>query len=388
MRSPFSLFLRVKPTTGEKFWYAKFWNEDSNRYDRTRALGVPYSGRRGGRDLATKAAQAIVTEISREADPLLIDYISNFWAPDSRHVRTRALVDHRPLSLDYLDHNRRAIRLHIAPYPGFKSLRLSRVRAGIIKDWQLWAIERGATPRAANIALQAIKVPIRDAVARGDLPADPLTVVKKVPEEPRERGVLTNDEIVSLIHANEKDPRIRASILLAVLAGLRRGEIRGLRWGDIGWDQHLLNIRHNAVDMELDKLPKTGSKRVLPLHQAIADALKEVQATAPSIGNDDFVFFSTIRSHSPITGRTLLIGLCRMLAEIGIDEAERKRRNLNLHAMRHSFITLARRTDISDIDVMALSGHKSPEMLTRYSHAAQTIDFQATRLKLEGAVNE
>lgn len=386
MRAPFSLFLRAKPTTGEKFWYAKFWNQDSNRYDRTRALGIPYYGRRGGRDLATKAAQAIVNEISREADPFFVEYISSFWAPDSRHVRTRALVDHRPLSLDYLDHNRRAIQLHIAPYPGFKALRLSKVRAGIIKDWQLWAREKGATPRACNIALQAIKVPIHDAVARGDLLADPLTVVKKIPEEPKERGVLTPNEITSLIHVPEKDPRIRAAVLLAVLAGLRRGEIRGLRWGDISWEEKTINICHNSVDQELDKQPKTGSKRIVPLHGAIIVALKEVLAVAPMAKKMDFVFFSTSKPGLPITGHAILDGLCRMLEAIGIDAEERKRRNINLHAMRHTFITLARNLGMPDVSVMALSGHKSPEMLTRYSHARQILNFQQVRSTIEEAV--
>jgi hypothetical protein len=113
-----------------------------------------------------------------------------FWAPDSPHIRARALIDRHPLSVDYLEHNRRVLRLHLEPFPGFQGLRLSKLRAGIVKDWQLWALEHGTGPRVCNMALQALRVPIRDAVARGDIPADPLAIVKKVPENPRERGVL------------------------------------------------------------------------------------------------------------------------------------------------------------------------------------------------------
>jgi hypothetical protein len=50
----------------------------------------------------------------------------------------RALVDRHPLSVDYLEHNRRVLRLHLEPFPGFQGLRLSKLRAGIVKDWQLW----------------------------------------------------------------------------------------------------------------------------------------------------------------------------------------------------------------------------------------------------------
>lgn len=324
-------------------------------------------------------------QLKRESDPYFLDFITDFWAPNSRHLRSRALVDQRPLSLDYLSHNRRSIQLYISPFPGFKALRLSKLKAGIVKDWQLWAIEQGATPRSCNIALQALKVPIRDAVARGELPADPLSQIKKIPEHPRERGVLEPKEIAALLRITDGDPRIRAAVLLALLGGLRRGEIRGLRWGDIDWDRCLLHIRHNAVNEELDKSPKAGSYRDIPLHQAASKALKEVLAISPCITDNDFVFFSYYREKAPITGHALLDGLCQMLRLIGIDEEERRKRNLNLHAMRHSFITLARSLGMPDISVMALSGHKSPEMLLRYSHGAKVIDYQLTRSMLESA---
>lgn len=388
MRAPFSLFVRARPVSGERFWLAKFWSEDAGRYTRTRVLDVPYAGRRGGRDLAAKAAESLLDETSRDSDPFVLDFVAAFWAPDSRHVRARALVDRRPLSLDYLEHNRRALRLHLSPYLGFQALRMSKLRAGIVRDWQLWALEHGTSPRACNVALQALRVPVRDAVARGELPADPLSIVKKVPERPKERGVLGPREIEALLRAPENDPRIRGAVFLGALAGLRRGEIRGLRWGDIDEGKGLLYIRHNAVDFEDDKAPKTGSARTVPLHEAAAAVLDEVRLLAPAAGAEDFVFFSLQRAGAPITGRALLDGFCRMLAAIGINEAERRRRNLNLHALRHSFITLARSLGMPDVSVMALSGHKSPEMLTRYSHGAQVLDFTAAREALEKAVSK
>jgi hypothetical protein len=103
----------------------------------TKAPDVPFARRQNGKDLATQAVQKIVTQILREADPFLIDFVTAFWAPDSRHVRARAIVDQRPLSMDYLSHNRCSIQLYLSPFPGFKALRLSKLKAGIVKDWQL-----------------------------------------------------------------------------------------------------------------------------------------------------------------------------------------------------------------------------------------------------------
>ncbi len=74
-----------------------------------------------------------------------------------------------------------------------------------------------------------------------------------------------------------------------------------------------------------------------------------------------------------------------MMTGIGITLEEQKERNLTLHGMRHTFVTLARMAGIPDIIIQSLAGHKSAEMMNRYSHAAQVIDFEETRKRLEGA---
>ena len=72
-----------------------------------------------------------------------------------------------------------------------------------------------------------------------------------------------------------------------------------------------------------------------------------------------------------------------MLKNAGISPEEQKRRNLTLHGMRHTFVTMARMAGLPDITVQALAGHKSAEMMNRYSHAAQVIDFEDARSRME-----
>jgi integrase len=52
-------------------------------------------------------------------------------------------------------------------------------------------------------------------------------------EESKEKGILTSAELFSLIDLPIKDPYSRLAVLLAARCGMRRGEIRGLQWGDI-----------------------------------------------------------------------------------------------------------------------------------------------------------
>jgi hypothetical protein len=90
----------------------------------------------------------------------------------------------------------------------------------------------------------------------------------------------------------------------------------------------------------------------VPLYESVAEALKKIRVIASSVKDDAFVFASLQKAGSPISGAALLTGFGRMLTALGIDDAERRRRNLNLHALRHSFITLARYLGMPDVSVM------------------------------------
>jgi len=68
--------------------------------------------------------------------------------------------------------------------------------------------------------------------------------------------------------------------------------------------------------------------------------------------------------------------------------AKQKERNLTFHSLRHRFITLGRLDGISDLEILAIVGHSSREMIEHYSHAEKVIDFKAMREKMEKVVGE
>ena len=58
----------------------------------------------------------------------------------------------------------------------------------------------------------------------------------------------------------------------------------------------------------------------------------------------------------------------RALRIIGIDEAERIKRNLTFHAWRHFLNTLLRMSNVSDSKVQSVTGHKTKKMTDHYMH--------------------
>jgi integrase len=328
----------------------------------------------------------MLAEIRRGDDPLFIDFVKQFWADDSPYARQKRISEKRPLSVVYVRNSQRVIRLHVAPFPALAGITLSRLKAGQINDWKLWALEKGTGTRTVNYALQAIRVAVRHAVERGDLSADPLIAVKKVAYTPSERGILFPMELKALVVVDEPDPRVKAAVLLAALAGLRRGEVRGLQWGDIDEAKGIIKVEHNYMDDEGIKGCKWGSSRQVMLHSAIMDALNKVKAVSPFTTVQNFILYDPDCATRPVSNQIIKDGFTRVLKNIGINETQRHERKLSFHGLRHGFITTARLAGLPDSVVQSMAGHKSGAMMARYSHLGVMIDYKSAKEALENVI--
>jgi integrase len=325
-------------------------------------------------------------------------YVADFWSPDSPYVKECTLVKKKPLSAAYVTMNHENVRRHMAPFPGVQDVTLRGLTAGLIREWIAWAADKGLSGRIINLVLQGMRIPVRYAVMREDVPHDPFRNIKNAPEAHREKGILTPAEVSRLIIAPVRDPRAKLAVLLGVLCGMRRGEVRGLRWEDIS--EGLINIRHNLQEREGLKVPKYGSSRIVPIPGSVQATLEMVRALSGNPGPEMYVLNNPV-NHRPLSPKYFQRALQAELQAVGIpgkwegkDPApadyvnEQKRRNLTFHGLRHTFITLGRLAGITDIEIQALAGHKSSRMMERYSHASQVLDFTAAREKLEKAIGE
>jgi integrase len=260
-----------------------------------------------------------------------------------------------------------------------------------------------------------MRVAVRYAVAREELDRDPFRNIGEAAETPREKGVLTPDEIVRLIAAPISDLRHRLAVLLGALCGMRMGEVRGLQWGDV--ENGLIHVRHNWQNMEGMKAPKykggaiRENPRTVPLPSSIAAILETLRQSSTNPVPNSFVIESYQKNGEPVSKEFFRYVLDKEQASIGIPGTwkpsprkdckrltngekkqpadyvnEQKRRNITYHGLRHSYVTLGRLAGITDIEIQTLAGHRSGAMMERYSHAAQVLDFQAAREKLEKAI--
>jgi integrase len=397
MRCPF--YLQKKKTGKGLIWYVRFWNEKEKKYTLTRSTGILAEGKKERKREAELKAKEILSKIRFEtdaADRPLLSYLEDFWKPDSPYVKEQANLRKKPLSAYYVHQNAVNVRLHIKPFVKFKEITLRELTAGFIKDWMSWMADNSHSGRTINSVLSTMRVAVNYAVELEELDRSPFRNIKEAADNPKEKGVLTFAERRKLINARVTDPLSRLAVLLGLLCGMRRGEVRGLKWGDV--NNGLIELTHNYVNVEGLKKPKRGKTRTVPYPAIVETAFKAVYKMAKQPASDTYVFENFDRPGKPMGETFFRNAIKRELEAIGITarkEAtknnlavpnEQKRRNLTFHSLRHTFITLGRLDGISDLEIQAVAGHSTRRMMEHYTHVGNVIDFKVMREKLDRAV--
>lgn len=375
-KSPFSIFTR-KGSDGKSTFCARFYDDDGGVL-RTMTLSGARSRTSAARIAEGKLRDGVV---SRPTNPDALVFIRTFWTRDSDYVQGRALRG-TIISAQYLKNNVYLVEKHAAG--ALKGKRLLDVSPALLEKLILSMSRAGASARTINTTLQALRVPVAHFCKLHRL-ANALTSIEKLKETPHERGILSAEEVGRIIALEGGDQRAVAGALLGALCGLRLGEVRGLQWSDVDPEAHVIQIRHNFVGtIEGLKGPKWNSVRSVPAPQPVLDALQLCKDT--DLHGSAFCIWNERAKNAAVDSKTIRAGFYRILEAIGIPDAERERRNLLFHGLRHTFVSLSRAGGVPDFIVQRLAGHKSLEMTNRYSHTEGVLDFQTARAALEAAV--
>lgn len=255
---------------------------------------------------------------------------------------------------------------HIAPT--FSGLTPSEIITLDIDRLRVRLKKSGLAPATVKQVLVLMKRIINHAVQRGLCsPVDPSLLHFEMPKVNNETTEdLAPEELASLLAAinNAKDWRAAGLLRLAMLTGMRRGELLSLQWKHIDLDRGFLRI----VD------PKGGKDASIPLN----DAARRVLAELPRPGSD-FLFPGR-------SGRAcdLKKPIAAIKKAAGLPADFRP-----VHGLRHFFAsTLASSGQVDLHTLQRLLNHKTPQMTQRYSHLRDEALQRATGVMnsfMEGA---
>jgi integrase len=89
---------------------------------------------------------------------------------------------------------------------------------------------------------------------------------------------------------SELKVRERILVLMDMTSGLRRGELAGLRWEDVRFEDLTINARRSVVDQVVGNVKTEASKRPIPIDPFIAEHLLCWYRTTKYSRPEDYVF--------------------------------------------------------------------------------------------------
>jgi len=246
--------------------------------------------------------------------------------------------------------------------PRWGACRLTDVKAVEVEKWLKTVcfkktgvpLARGSKAKIRNIMSALYSHAIRWEWAD----KNPITSVRQSAKRQKAPDVLTPEEIVALL--SELPNPLRTIIELDAFTGLRRGELIGLRWDDVDFEQLLLHVRRSVVAM-VEGAPKTeASQKDVPLDAQTAESLFVWRRTSPYPGPGDWVFASPAKEgKQPYWPGTLW----RYYGKPALKRAEITK-HVTYHTFRHTFGTLLNANGENPKVVQELLRHASLKVTT------------------------
>lgn len=224
---------------------------------------------------------------ARKALALKVGAAANSHGPTRSRVRFGAVVEEWkanvvPMYKHSTQRNHRHIvAKHLAPR--FGDMAISDVTPQEIQGYVAHLMKAGYAPKTIDHIHDVLSAVLRTAVKWGHLRSNPardvgLPTLRCV----RPKWALTTSQAAALLEALPALPKAMAA--LALLTGLRRGELFALRWKDLDLAERTLTVRESVYEGVFDTPKTEAGCRRMPLS---AGAMQLVESWRRRVGSTD-----------------------------------------------------------------------------------------------------
>lgn len=238
-------------------------------------------------------------------------------------------------------------------------------------------------PKTIKHVHGVLRTALRRAVKWQLIKSSPAEAVDPPRAARREMTVWTPDQVARFLEV-AREHRLYAAFLLAVGAGLRRGEILGLRWQDVDLERGWLAVRQALIRTDtagnILEEPKTaGSRRLVALSPATVQALRErlaesrreKEAYQEDYHDTGLVF--TTPDGKPIDPRNFTKVFERLAARAGLPR-------IRFHDLRHTHATVLLAEGVPAKVISERLGHSDiGTTMDTYAHVPPVLQEDAAR---------
>ncbi len=274
---------------------------------------------------------------------------------------------------------RRLIDKRIEPALGH--LPAAKVTPVELDDFYRGLTDEGLAPASVRQAHAVLRAGFRQGVKWRYLASNPAADASPPKAVSRTVAAPTVAEVQKIIAAADADDTDMAALIaLAAVTGARRGELCGLRWGDVDWEGLTLTIERSVATMGRGNLvtkdTKTHAARRLALDEFGAETLRRHLAIAEDRARElgvtitDEMPIFTYDLVNPIPPDTVTHYVKTIAESAGVDT--------HLHALRHFAATQMIGGGHDVRTVAGRLGHKDASVTLKvYSHALPERDRDA-----------
>jgi integrase len=268
-------------------------------------------------------------------------------------IPNRSGHPYKPAALRGYDHS---LRERILPELGH--LRLADIARADVQDLADQMTATGLSPSTVQNALDPLRVIYRRAVSRDLVAIDPTDGLELRRPKGRRERIATPAEAAALLEALPDFER--ALWATAFYTGMRRGELRALRWSDVDVSGRRIHVQRGWDDIEGEQDAKSdaGDRRV-PILEPLAP---ELAAHKLRTGRDggDLVFGLT--GEQPFYPSTVRNHALAAWAEAALDP-------IGLHEARHTCASVLIASGANPKVIQTIMGHATIQMtFDQYGH--------------------
>ena len=274
---------------------------------------------------------------------------------------------------------------YIKPYLG--DYVFATVDKTILSSWLTKLYQAGLSQNTIHTTYARLKKVYNYFYNNGELLKDPFKGVKMPKKGEAKVTHLTHEQMDNVLQAvyNDYEPQdpMYVGILLTFYAGLRRGEICGLRWNDIDFYKHTITIRSavgvsSGKDGDYTKNPKNrSSNRTFPMLPQLEEVLKQRKVLLNPL-DSWYVIGDKEEFMRPQQYNRLF---SEFVERNGLVDAYGKK--IVPHGLRHNFATVGIRAGMDIASLALMMGHASRAMtLDTYGDAnADALNLASVKLK-------
>jgi integrase len=213
---------------------------------------------------AAKLARRQLRAVEPPSDPARLSGIARTWLAARRATHRSAADD------------RCRWRVHLAP--AFGDLEPGQVDASMLRAFIEAKLKEGLSSSTVGRCIRLLSTLFTDLVDQGLVPRNPVSLLPRAvrrlyrnAHDPRTTPFLEDMADVGRIRAELPEP-YQTMFSVAVMTGVRPGELSALEWKDFSADLKVMHIQRSVRDGRVTP-PKSGRGRVVPIARALVPIL-------------------------------------------------------------------------------------------------------------------